>query len=225
MNELVLGIDTTGRGGAVAIATPGGVLAVEVHDPALGYAEELFGLFDRVLDRGSRRRDELTAVAALSGPGSFTGLRIGIMTAKTLAFSLGIPLLSAPTLELLAAASGPGLKLALCEAGRGHAWAQEIEVSEDEVVARSGLRRIKLEDVDPDLPNVICAPPLSRGFQVSDLAGPLALRAALRQVPLREVDPGSLVPEYGSVSQAERLHGLDLSEELRRPIEPEGWEP
>ncbi len=136
MSELVLGIDTTGRGGAVAIATPRGVLAVEVHDPDLGYAEELFGLFDLVLEHCGRRRGELTAVAALTGPGSFTGLRIGVMTAKTLAFSLDIPLLSAPTLELLAAASGPGLKLALCEAGRGHAWAQEVEVGEDEVAVR-----------------------------------------------------------------------------------------
>ncbi len=72
---------------------------------------------------------------------------------------------------------------------------------------------------------MICAPPLTCGFRVSDLAGPLALRAAMRQVPLREADPASLVPEYGSVSQAERMHGLDLSEELRRPIEPRGWEP
>jgi tRNA threonylcarbamoyl adenosine modification protein YeaZ len=222
MSELVLGIDTTGRGGAVAIATPEGILSVEVHDPGLGYAEELFGLFDRVLHDCGRRRGELTAVAVLSGPGSFTGLRIGIMTAKTLAFSLGIPLLSTPTLELLAVASGPGLKLALCEAGRGHAWVQEFEVGEEAVVARDGLRRIKLEDLDPS--NAVCAPPLACGFQVSDLAGPLAARAARRQMPLCVVDPGSLVPEYGSVSQAERMHGVDLSDELRRPIEPLGWE-
>ena len=224
MSELVLGIDTTGRGGAVAVATPGGVVAVEVHDPELGYAEELFGLFDRLLDRCGRRRGELTAVAVLTGPGSFTGLRIGVMTAKTLAFSLRIPLFAAPTLELLAVASGPGLKLALCEAGRGHAWAQEVDVGEKEVVARSALRRIKLGDLDADTPDVVCAPPLTRGMEVSDLAGPLALGTARRRAPVREVDPGLLVPDYGSVSQAERMHGLDLSEELWRPIEPRGRE-
>ena len=76
----------------------------------------------------------------------------------------------------------------------------------------------------PDTQGVVCAPPLDYGLRISDLAGPLALRAARRQAPLREADPGSLVPEYASISQAERTHGLDLSEELRRPIEPQGWE-
>jgi tRNA threonylcarbamoyl adenosine modification protein YeaZ len=224
MTELVLGIDTTGRGGAVAIATEEGILAVEVHDPELGYAEELFGLFDRVLDRCGRRRDELTAVAVLAGPGSFTGLRIGVMTAKTVAFSLDIPLFSAPTLELVAAASGPGHKLALAEAGGGYVWAQEIEVGEDEVNARGDIRRIRLAELGSDSPAAVCAPPLTHGVQVSDLAGPLAMRAALHRAPLREADPGSLVPEYASISQAERMHGLDLSEELQRSIEPQSWE-
>jgi len=224
MTELVLGIDTTGRGGAVAIATEQEILEVEAHDPELGYAEELFGLFDRVLDRCGRRRDELTAVAVLAGPGSFTGLRIGVMTAKTVAFCFGIPLFSAPTLELVAAASGPGHWLASCEAGGGHVWTQEVEVGKDEVIARGEPRRVKLADLDPDSPGLVCAPPLTHGVLVSDLAGPLALRAALRRAPLREEDPGTLVPEYASISQAERMHGLDLSEELQRPIEPQGWE-
>ena len=125
----VLGIDTIGPGGAVALASPGEVLALRVHDPELGYAEELFGLFDGVLDESGRRRQDITAVAVLSGPGSFTGLRIGVMTAKTLAFGLGVPLLAAPTLEMVAAAAGPGLRTAAIDAGGGHVWAADFEVT------------------------------------------------------------------------------------------------
>ena len=127
MSELVLGIDTVGRGGAVALADASGVLGIRTHDPELGYAEELFGLFDALLADCGRTRPELTAVAVLSGPGSFTGLRIGVMTAKTIAFALDLPLLAAPTLDVLAASQGRGSRTAVVDAGGGHVWAAGFE--------------------------------------------------------------------------------------------------
>lgn len=223
MSRLVLGIDTTGRGGAVALADDGAVLGLEVHDPALGYAEELFGLFDRLLERCRRNRHELDAIAVLTGPGSFTGLRIGVMTAKTLAFALRRPLLGAPTLELVAAAAGPGVHRAVSDAGGGHVWAQIVEVDTARVQARGPVQRLRPETLT-DGPELVSAGPSAFGRSVGDLAGPLARLAAAGQAPVREVDPAALVPEYVSISQAERTHGVDLSAELRRPIEPQGWD-
>lgn len=221
MSRLVLGIDTVGRGGAVALATADATIAIHEHDPALGYAEELFGLFEKVLEEAGRRREEIDAVAVLSGPGSFTGLRIGVMTAKTLAFGLGVPLMAAPTLDLLAAAAGPGTRRAVIDAGGGHVWCQDFEVALEEVRAVSALQRMRPEGIDGE---AVCAPPLDVGRRIEHLAAHLARLAAAASPPVVEVEPFALVPEYGAVSQAERVHGLDLSEELRRPIEPRGWD-
>lgn len=222
MSELVLGIDTIGRGGAVALASPGEVLGLRVHDPELGYAEELFGLFDGVLTESERRREDITAVAVLSGPGSFTGLRIGVMTAKTLAFGLNVPLLAAPTLEMVAAAAGPGSRTAAIDAGGGHVWAADFEVTSGGAVPGTALRRMLPEELQGD---VVTVPPLGLGTVIEGLAGHLARFGARGDAPVQRVDPMALVPEYGAVSQAERVHGLDLSEQLRRPIEPRGWDP
>jgi tRNA threonylcarbamoyladenosine biosynthesis protein TsaB len=220
VSELVLGIDTIGRGGSVALADESGLVGIQTHDPDLGYAEELFGLFDDLLGDCGRERRELTTVAVLSGPGSFTGLRIGVMTAKTLAFGLGLPLLAAPTLDLVAAAAGPGRWTAVADAGGDMLWAAPFEVDADRVVSLGPVRRIPPDAIEGE---VVSAPPVRIGRRVDGLAGHLAALAVRRRPPLSEVDPAALVPEYAAVSQAERVHGLDLSEELRRPIEPRGW--
>jgi tRNA threonylcarbamoyl adenosine modification protein YeaZ len=221
MSGLVIGIDTIGRGGAVALATADEILALREHDPELGYAEELFGLFDGALSDCGRAREELTAVAVLSGPGSFTGLRIGLMTAKTLSFGLGIPLFAAPTLEAIAAAAGAGTWTAAIDAGGGHVWSQGCEVSAGAVSVTAELRRLMPEELEGA---VVSVPPLAVGTVVGGLAGHLARLAARGEAPMAEVDPIALVPEYGALSQAERVHGLDLSDEIRRPIEPRGWD-
>jgi tRNA threonylcarbamoyladenosine biosynthesis protein TsaB len=220
VSELVLGIDTIGRGGSVALADESGVIGIQTHDPELGYAEELFGLFDTLLRGCEYERRQLTAVAVLSGPGSFTGLRIGVMTAKTIAFGMGLPLLAAPTLHVVAAAAGPGRWIAAADAGGQMLWAASFEVDATGVHAQGKVRRLAPDEIEGE---VVSAAPLRIGRQVDGLAGHLAALAARRHPPVSEVDPLALVPEYAAVSQAERVHGLDLSDELRRPIEPRGW--
>lgn len=220
---IALGLDTTGRGGAVALASADQVLGLEVHDPALGYAEELFTLLDRLLAACDLDRRAIDRVAVVSGPGSFTGLRIGVMTAKALALGLDRPLWSAPTLDLIAAGAGPGKTTAVADAGGGHLWAQDFDVGAAGPVACGAIRRIQPDALEGRA-RVACAAPVAIGRPVGALAGILARCAAAGITPARAADPQALVPDYASVSQAERVHGLDLTAQLNRPIEPRGWD-
>ncbi|MFO7951357.1 MAG: tRNA (adenosine(37)-N6)-threonylcarbamoyltransferase complex dimerization subunit type 1 TsaB [Bacillota bacterium] len=68
------------------------------------HSERLMPLIDNLLSESEREREELGAVAASAGPGSFTGLRIGISTARGLAQGLGIPAVPVCTLEAMAEA-------------------------------------------------------------------------------------------------------------------------
>jgi tRNA threonylcarbamoyladenosine biosynthesis protein TsaB len=71
------------------------------------HAQKVMPLIDTLLQQAGVRKDELCAVAVSSGPGSYTGLRIGVSTAKGLAYALGIPLIGVDTLDALACRALP----------------------------------------------------------------------------------------------------------------------
>lgn len=76
------------------------------------HAQKLMPLIDALLQQCGVSRRELTAVAVSSGPGSYTGLRIGVSTAKGLAYALGIPLIGVDTLDALAQRTSPYIEAA-----------------------------------------------------------------------------------------------------------------
>lgn len=101
--SLILALDSSRRrGGSIALVAGEKLVALVEHDPAKGYAEAFFELADRALMMAGRTRDEITQLAVVTGPGSYTGLRIGVMTAKSLAHASGLPLYGATSLDLLA---------------------------------------------------------------------------------------------------------------------------
>lgn len=228
-DPLRLAIDTTGHGGAVILASGGRVLAEAIHDEAQGYAEHLFGLLDEVLVRAGVSRAEIEEIAVVGGPGSFTGLRIGVMTAKTLAATLGRPLRAAGTLPLIAsAATGPGI--ALANAGGGCVWRLDFEGPAP--VGDAVVRRVEIGDLpgsadlftsDRRLVETLTAS--GRAVHTTPSLARLLVAARAADHPsVVEVDAEAYVPEYVSPSQAERVHGVDLTEELARPIRPRGWD-
>jgi tRNA threonylcarbamoyladenosine biosynthesis protein TsaB len=75
----------------------------EVHEPQ-AHAEKLAAFVEEILRHSGVRADQLSAVAVSEGPGSYTGLRIGVSTAKGLAYALNIPMIGVGTLELMASA-------------------------------------------------------------------------------------------------------------------------
>lgn len=103
-NSCILAIDTTLGACSAAIGTgTDGLLAFEFEERAKGHAEAIVPMVERVLAQSGRGRGDLTGIACTTGPGSFTGLRVGLAAAKGLAIGLKRPLCGVPTLEALAA--------------------------------------------------------------------------------------------------------------------------
>ncbi|MCS6711187.1 tRNA (adenosine(37)-N6)-threonylcarbamoyltransferase complex dimerization subunit type 1 TsaB [Brachybacterium sp. EF45031] len=103
---MLLGIDTSG---AVSVALAEGelgrgvrVVAARTDERARHHDEVLMGLIDQVLAEAGARRADLTAVVVGRGPGPFTGLRVGLVTARSIAAVLGLPLYGVVSLDALA---------------------------------------------------------------------------------------------------------------------------
>lgn len=100
---IILNLETATTNCSVALAKNGATIAIKEHDtPNYSHSEQLHVFIQEVLKEGEVSINELDAIAVSKGPGSYTGLRIGVSAAKGLCFSLDIPLISIPTLESLA---------------------------------------------------------------------------------------------------------------------------
>ncbi len=103
MSILILNIETTTKNCSVSLAENGKLLAVkEFRDAGYSHAENLHPFIDLVLVESVKIYRDLSAIAVSKGPGSYTGLRIGVSAAKGLSFAVDIPLISVDTLQALA---------------------------------------------------------------------------------------------------------------------------
>ncbi len=104
---MLLAFDTATPLVSVALLRTGGpapeVVAAATSDQAMKHGEQLAPLIERVLDSAGVGRHELTAIGVGVGPGPFTGLRVGLVTARTLGFVLGIPVHGLCSLDAIAA--------------------------------------------------------------------------------------------------------------------------
>jgi len=100
---LILNIETATTNCSVSIAKDGKMLALKEYDSAgYSHAEQLHLFIKEVLENAALLLSDLNAIAVSKGPGSYTGLRIGVSAAKGLCFSLDIPLISVATLSSMA---------------------------------------------------------------------------------------------------------------------------
>lgn len=99
---VILNIETSGRVCSVALTAEGMVLCHFEEYAGQNHAAVLSDFIKRCLDHLREHEMRLEAVAVSIGPGSYTGLRIGLSEAKGLAFALDIPLIGIPTLEIMA---------------------------------------------------------------------------------------------------------------------------
>lgn len=100
----VLGLDTAGPIAALAVISRGEVLAERAH-PATSHGAELPAAVQALLWQAGMGLDALEGIAVGIGPGSFTGLRVGLSYAKGLSMALGCPVVGVPTFDAVAIAA------------------------------------------------------------------------------------------------------------------------
>ena len=100
---VILCLETSTTNCSVAIAVDGEIIALqEDNNNKYSHAEKLHSFIDQVLAESGTLKSSLQAIAVSKGPGSYTGLRIGVSAAKGLCFAMDVPLIAIPTLEALA---------------------------------------------------------------------------------------------------------------------------
>jgi tRNA threonylcarbamoyladenosine biosynthesis protein TsaB len=121
---IVLGLDTCLNACSAAVLDGERVLAVASESMARGHQERLAPLVREVMAAAGLRFPDLDRIGVTVGPGSFTGLRVGLAFAKGLAAALDRPLAGVGVLEALAAQAPQGLTLAVLDARRDQVYLQ-----------------------------------------------------------------------------------------------------
>jgi tRNA threonylcarbamoyladenosine biosynthesis protein TsaB len=219
--RFILGIDTAGPRGSVAIAVDGRARESEPLAPG-GHSSGLAGAVERLLAAHGVGVRDLAGIAVSEGPGSFTGLRIGLAWAKGAAIGGGVPLLLIPAHEALAhAARTLAPRFATVTQGeRGHAmaalwaggaggarlvWGPEV-VAEDDLIERLraeargdvpfAAATESLEELVQDLGGALLA--------TSHLAPAVAELGDRALAEKRIADPRSAAPVYGRAPNARK---------------------
>ena len=122
-------LDTCGSEGSVALADSkrGTPIVAQQEMPGRTASERLVGVVRAMLGEAGWKLDELDAIAVVTGPGSFTGVRVGLSAAKGLSEASGVPLIGISRLAMLAGSAGAGNQrvCALLDAGRGQLYCGE----------------------------------------------------------------------------------------------------
>ena len=234
----ILSIDTSSQVSSVSVLSAECVAAEISMQGALTHSETLMPHIETALAMARVKKDELDGIAVSIGPGSFTGLRIGLASAKMMAYALHIPLIAVPTLEALAHhCVCEGVRLVpMMDAQKGNVYVQEFTWRADgdaltlheesslailplaEVIARLSkteqpvllLGDAMQRKVDVELPvNVRLAPIHAR----MPRAACVGLAALTRLARGETDDPVTAVPLYLRRSEAEVLwekrHGTE----------------
>jgi tRNA threonylcarbamoyladenosine biosynthesis protein TsaB len=186
---VILGLDTATPATVVAVLPADGEPVELRHDPAPGerpgHAVQLLPLARRALDALGAGFGDVRRIGVGVGPGTFTGLRIGVATARALAQATGAEVAAVSTLEALAAAAdGDRAVLAVLDARRGEAYAAAV---------RDGERLLSPVAVAPEALAALADPRHAPWLAVGD--GAVRFRDRL--------EPAAEVP-----ADASRLHGV-----------------
>lgn len=101
--EYILNIETATKNCSIALAKGGKtIICKEIAEEGYSHAERLHVFIEEIIQEAGITFKDLVAVAVSQGPGSYTGLRIGVSAAKGLCYALGIPLIAIDTLKTLA---------------------------------------------------------------------------------------------------------------------------
>jgi tRNA threonylcarbamoyladenosine biosynthesis protein TsaB len=148
----ILNIETATKNCSVSLAKNGQtVLCKEIAEQGYSHAEKLHVFIEEIIKDTGLTVKDLKAIAISKGPGSYTGLRIGVSTAKGLCYALGIPLIAIDTLQVLAqkVTQKDGLIVPMIDARRMEVYSavfnhnhQKIEEVQAEVLTENSYAEI-----------------------------------------------------------------------------------
>ena len=228
---LIVSLDTSSQVSSVAVLSEERVAAEVSMQGALTHSETLMPHIELALQMARAKKTELDGIAVSIGPGSFTGLRIGLAAAKMMAYALNIPMICVPTLEALAChyAGSVGLRiLPMMDAQKGNVYVQEfrwrpegedVRLSEEHPLSILPLAEVLDALVGTELPAVLLgdatrrndfpALPADVGIAPLHLRMPRAacvgLAGLARLQRGEKDDPVTAVPLYLRRSEAEVL--------------------
>jgi tRNA threonylcarbamoyladenosine biosynthesis protein TsaB len=218
MSLHVLAIDTTGDVGSIALAGERGVIEEMMLDSPDGFAHVLFDEIKRLLGRHALNVRQIDAFASASGPGSFTGVRVGLTAVKGLAEATGRKAIAVSNLQALAWYGSRPLRAVVLDARRGEVYGgvydNQLQLVQEEVVAKlpvwlASLPQGDLEIVTQGFPPGGATAPVFGNHRLVQapkvLAGSIGRIAFDRLLTGEVLDPAEVDANYVRRSDAELL--------------------
>ncbi len=151
--DLILGLDTCTRWLNLALLDAQGRLLASSQEEVVTHTTRVLPALDALFRSAGRPREDLCAIGVVIGPGSFTGLRVGLAAAEGLSKGLGVPAFGLDSLAALAeAATGEGTGVALLDARRKQVYAGSFVREGDAVLSASVPVAIGPEEVLARMP-------------------------------------------------------------------------
>ena len=220
---LLLCFETSAKAGSVALFDENNLLGESYQLTALTHSQTLMVMAQDLIKQCQRPPEEVTAVAVAAGPGSFTGVRIGVAAAKGFAWGKELPCYGVSTLESMALGLGihEGYVCAAMDARRSQVYNAIFKAENGEITRIREDRAISMVDLEKDLKTLegpvylvgdgaalchrtipgLILPPQWRQHQRAVGVG----LAALKQMAAgQDGNAAALAPNYLRLSQAER---------------------
>ena len=222
---LLLAFETSAKAASVALMDEGKLLGESYQNTGLTHSQTLMVMAEDLLKQCGKTPADVTAVAVAEGPGSFTGVRIGVAAAKGFAWGAELPCVGVSTLEAMAVSLGlwQGWVCPVMDARRSQVYNALFYVNQGEIERKTPDRAIALSDLEGELkekegsiflvgdgsslthrtlniPNLVL-PPEHRMHQ---RAVGVALLAREVLLAGESPDGAALTPNYLRLSQAER---------------------
>ena len=220
---LILAFETSAKAASVAILRDGILLGESYQNTGLTHSQTLLVMAQDLLSQCGLTVRDVTHVAVAEGPGSFTGIRIGVAAAKGLSWGGELPLCGVSTLEAMAVSLGAyeGIVCPVMDARRSQVYNALFRAEQGKLTRIAPDRAISLEDLGKELEAFSCPvflvgdgsyvthkalphtvlPPEHRLHQ---RAAGVALVAAEKIAAGENCDGAALTPNYLRLSQAER---------------------
>ena len=224
---LILAFETSAKAASVALLDGEKLLAESYQNTGMTHSQTLMVMAEDMLKQCEKNADNVDAVAVADGPGSFTGVRIGVAAAKGFAWGRQIPCYGVSTLEAMAESLGiyDGYICPVMDARRNQVYNALFEVNCGNLTRIREDRAISLQDLGEDVKNlnkpiflvgdgsILCynallekvpslvLPPEHRMHQRAVGVGLIAARRSAAGIP---GDAAALTPNYLRLSQAER---------------------